>query len=94
VGELINWLRQLSAGQREVLALHYIADLSVADIAANLGIPEGTVKARLSRGRSRLAELLADEPEDHPDSAASREREPASALGAPPDDSTEVTTRG
>ena len=38
--------------------LHHLADLGVAEIAAELGIPEGTVKSRLSRARARLAELL------------------------------------
>src|SRR5699024_2511948 len=32
--------------------------LPVNDVAAELGVPPGTVKARLSRGRARLAELL------------------------------------
>ncbi len=60
---LVAALRQLSAGQREALALHYIADLPVAEVAAALNVPEGTVKARLSRGRTRLAELLDDDPD-------------------------------
>jgi RNA polymerase sigma-70 factor (ECF subfamily) len=36
------------------LLLHYFQDLSVAEIAAIMEIPEGTVKTRLSRGRDRL----------------------------------------
>lgn len=51
---LLDALRELPSAQREVLALHYLADLPVQDIAARLGVPEGTVKARLSRGRSAL----------------------------------------
>ena len=43
--------------------LHHLADLGTAQIAAELGIPEGTVKSRLARGRDRLAGLL-DEKED------------------------------
>lgn len=60
-------LRALPSAQRECLALHYLVDLSIADIARTIGVPEGTVKARLSRGRQRLSQLLADEPEwsDH-----------------------------
>jgi RNA polymerase sigma factor (sigma-70 family) len=42
-------LRELLAGlprrQREVLVLHYVADLDVASIAKLLGIGVGTVKA-------------------------------------------------
>ena len=43
---------------RTVLVLHYLADLSVREIAAELDIPESTVKTRLARGRRRMAELL------------------------------------
>jgi RNA polymerase sigma-70 factor (ECF subfamily) len=40
------------------VVLHHVADLGTAEIARQLGIPEGTVKSRLSRGRARLAGLL------------------------------------
>jgi RNA polymerase sigma-70 factor (ECF subfamily) len=58
---LLEALRQLPAGQREVIALHYLADLSVAQVAETLGLPTGTVKARLSRGRAALSTLLVEE---------------------------------
>ncbi|WP_435770797.1 sigma-70 family RNA polymerase sigma factor [Nocardioides sp. SYSU DS0651] len=51
-------LRALPASQREALALHYLADLPVAEVAETLGVPVGTVKARLSRGRAALLALL------------------------------------
>ncbi len=38
--------------------LHHIADLPVHEVAHETGVPEGTVKARLSRGRTALAALL------------------------------------
>lgn len=57
---LLNALRALPSSQREAIALHHIADLSVNEVAATLGIPVGTVKARLARGRAALAVLLAD----------------------------------
>ena len=51
----------LDRPQREVVVLHYLVDLPVAEIADTLGIPEGTVKSRLSRSRGRLGPLLTDE---------------------------------
>ncbi len=51
-------LRRLSRGQRETLELVVWAGLSIADAAETLGVSEGTVKSRLSRGRVRLGELL------------------------------------
>lgn len=50
----------LPEGQRVALALHYLVDLPVDEIAATLGVSSGTVKSRLSRGRVALAALLAD----------------------------------
>ncbi len=58
---LVTALRQLPEAQRRALVLHHIADLSVQDVANEVGVPEGTIKARLSRGRTALAALLADE---------------------------------
>jgi len=62
---VIDALRRLPLPQREVLALHYIADLSVHEIAELLGVAEGTVKSRLSRAREALAHLLTDEELSH-----------------------------
>lgn len=58
---LARALNELPPDQRRAIVLHHLCDLSVADIAAEVGSPVGTVKARLSRGRAALAELLADE---------------------------------
>jgi RNA polymerase sigma-70 factor (ECF subfamily) len=58
---LVAALAQLPEAQRQALVLHHIADLPVAEVARETGAPEGTVKARLSRGRAALAALLADE---------------------------------
>ncbi len=57
---LVAALRRLPAGQREALALHYLADLPLHEVARTLDVPVGTVKARLSRGRTALAALLAE----------------------------------
>jgi len=51
-------LKAISAEQRRVIVLHYLLDMSVEDIAHEIGAPVGTVKARLSRGRTALAPLL------------------------------------
>ena len=60
---IVDALSQLDRGQREVVVLHHLADVATAQIAAELGIPEGTVKSRLSRARARLADLLDDREE-------------------------------
>ncbi len=63
---LLAALRALPAVQREAIALHHLADLPVHEVAAALGVPTGTVKARLARGRARLATLLGHiEEEEH-----------------------------
>jgi RNA polymerase sigma factor (sigma-70 family) len=60
---IVTALGQVDQGQREVVVLHYLADLGTSEVAAELGIPEGTVKSRLSRARERLAGLLQDREE-------------------------------
>lgn len=60
---IVTALAQVDASQREVVVLHYLADLGTAEIAAELGIPEGTVKSRLSRARVKLAGLLEEREE-------------------------------
>ncbi|MGW0216156.1 SigE family RNA polymerase sigma factor [Micromonospora chokoriensis] len=51
-------LAQLPATHRRAVILHYLADLSVSEIAAQEGVAEGTVKSWLHRGRTALAGLL------------------------------------
>ena len=63
--DVIDALRSLPVEQREVVALHHLADLPVAEIAQELGLPAGTVKSRLSRGREALAQALSTEEVDH-----------------------------
>jgi RNA polymerase sigma-70 factor (ECF subfamily) len=58
--DVIEAMRTLPKGQREVVALHYLADLEVAEVARTSGIAEGTVKSRLSRGRDALASALTE----------------------------------
>ncbi len=56
--DLVDALRQLSLDHRTVVVGRYYFDWSEADIAAALGIAPGTVKSRLSRALSQLAELM------------------------------------
>ncbi|SDS54740.1 sigma-70 family RNA polymerase sigma factor [Actinoplanes derwentensis] len=58
---LLTALRRLAPPTREVVVLHHLADLPVVEVAATLGIPVGTVKARLARGRAALARFLSDD---------------------------------
>jgi RNA polymerase sigma-70 factor (sigma-E family) len=60
--ELIDAFRSLPQRQREVLALRYYLDLSVADTAATLHISQGAVRSTASRGLAALACVLPKEP--------------------------------
>jgi RNA polymerase sigma-70 factor (ECF subfamily) len=53
-------LSQLPLRHREVLVLHYLADLPVEQIAADSGLSPGTVKSRLAAGRRRLERELTE----------------------------------
>jgi RNA polymerase sigma-70 factor, ECF subfamily len=57
---LVAALRTLPERQRIVVVLHYLADLPVGQIAAELRCPIGSVKAWLHRGREALAIALSD----------------------------------
>ena len=52
-------LRELSPRQAEVLALFYVEDQPLSEVAAILGLGEETVKTHLKRGRAALAAKLA-----------------------------------
>jgi RNA polymerase sigma-70 factor, ECF subfamily len=56
--ELLAALERLEPDSRQVVACRYLLELDVAETAAALGIPDGTVKSRLSRALDRLRELL------------------------------------
>ena len=55
---LIEALRFVSAEQRRALVLYHVCDQSVAQIAAETGVPAGTVKAQLAQGGAALAPYL------------------------------------
>lgn len=54
-------VRQLPPRQAAAIALHYLEDLSIAELAAALDCAEGTAKAHLHKGRQTLALRLASE---------------------------------
>jgi RNA polymerase sigma-70 factor (sigma-E family) len=64
VSELGEALSRLPLREREVLVLHYLADLPVDQIAAERGLPPSTVKTRLASGRRRLISELSQHPEE------------------------------
>lgn len=52
-------LRSLPLDLQVALELYYWEDMSAPELAAVLGIPEGTVRSRLRRGREQLSLALA-----------------------------------
>jgi RNA polymerase sigma-70 factor (ECF subfamily) len=54
-------VRRLPTRQAQVIALHYLEDRSVKDIAAVLECAEATVRVHLHRGRLALAASLGEE---------------------------------
>lgn len=58
--QVLGAFTQLPQRERDVLELAAFASLDYAQIAAALGIPVGTVRSRLSRGRSRLRGIVDD----------------------------------
>jgi RNA polymerase sigma-70 factor (ECF subfamily) len=56
--EFWRLVRALPRRQAQSVALHYLFDLSVSQVAQTLGCSEGSVKVHLSRGRETLARHL------------------------------------
>ena len=61
-------LAQLTPEYRAAVALRDLVGMDYAEIAEVLGIPAGTVRSRISRGRAVLADLLGNRetPSEHP----------------------------
>jgi len=57
-------VRRLPKRQAQSIALYYVCDLSIAEIAATLGCSEGSIKVHLSRARTTLARTLGTDTED------------------------------
>jgi RNA polymerase sigma-70 factor (ECF subfamily) len=58
---LLSALHRLPAPTRALFLLHYVEETPIAEIAASLGIPEGTVKSRLHTARTKLQTFLKEE---------------------------------
>ncbi|MBN2112814.1 MAG: SigE family RNA polymerase sigma factor [Acidimicrobiia bacterium] len=59
-------VRSLPRRQSQVIALHYLEDRPVADIAEILGCAEATVRVHLYNGRAGLSRRLGISPEEQP----------------------------
>jgi RNA polymerase sigma-70 factor (ECF subfamily) len=57
---LVEALKALPLPFRQVLVLHYLADLPVERVAGELDVAVGTAKSRLARARQALARQLVD----------------------------------
>jgi RNA polymerase sigma-70 factor (ECF subfamily) len=58
-GRMREAFAKLSKRDQDVISLCILEELTSAQAAEALGVPEGTIKSRLSRARKRLAELAA-----------------------------------
>lgn len=61
--DLMDALARLRPKDRAVVALRYLEDLPVAEVARALDLPEGTVKSQCSRALDRLRDLMPEQPE-------------------------------
>ena len=60
-GQLIRAAFQmLNAQARDILTLCVIEQLSIQQAACIIGVPEGTIKSRLSRAKSKLGQFYSD----------------------------------
>lgn len=62
--DLVRAVASLAPQQRAAVALYYLEDLPVEEVAHLLGVSTSTVKQHLHRARARLAALLSDAPEE------------------------------
>lgn len=60
-GALYDAINKLPEKLRATIILFYFRDMDISSTAKALGIPEGTVKSRLNKGRKLLKEVLTNE---------------------------------
>jgi RNA polymerase sigma-70 factor (ECF subfamily) len=59
---LVNGIKKLSPTLRRTIQLRDIDGLTTKEAAQILGVPEGTVRARLARARAKLARIVRGKP--------------------------------
>jgi RNA polymerase sigma-70 factor, ECF subfamily len=69
VARLPDLIGQASPAARAVLALHYLDQRTLDEVAADLGLPVGTVKSRLAHGLAQLRRALGETTHADPDPA-------------------------
>jgi RNA polymerase sigma-70 factor (ECF subfamily) len=80
--ELERALARLPTEQREVVLLVGLEGMPYESVAEILGVPTGTVRSRLSRGRERLRELMGRERDPHSASSAASKEPPQMATNS------------
>lgn len=56
--EVHRALDELEPRHREVLVLYFLEEFSISEIAAVIGVPEGTVKSRLHYAKKAMREVI------------------------------------
>jgi RNA polymerase sigma-70 factor (ECF subfamily) len=82
----IKLTRGLAPSQRTALRFHQQNDFSIRKAATNLGVPEGTLKAQLARGRAKLTERfhkIVAKPENHSSKSDPKRHRPSACRYAP-----------
>lgn len=65
--DILHAMALIGPDQREAILLVALEDMSYDEAAWVLGIPVGTLRSRISRGRAQLRILCGDAPDDAPD---------------------------
>ena len=59
--DIVAIIRSMPEGYRAVLEMRFVLEMDYGEIAAALGLSEGAVRSRVSRGRKLLMEKLKEE---------------------------------